>query len=210
MQKCSVRRAYRVISAVDKQTEAISGMFSVTPYFQCSFCCCRTPCTLLEIKYLICWNRVRITAPRISLNQLSFPNHCTLNTIDKRSGEAFIHDSTFRLKVNSQLHLRPCTSRPARRRDGPTEPFITCCFTIALCHRWDCWKSLEWMCGLWLLVIKRRGVAINIGVSFMLSSVRPACPAGQNDKMTFMRDFSLRWNLSGDGCREKQITAPQI
>lgn len=98
----------------------------------------------------------------------------------------------FDSKKNPQLHPGPCTPRPMCRRDGPTEPFITRCFTIALCHRRDCWKSLEWMCGLWLLVIKRQGVAINIGVSFMLSSVWPVCPVGQNDKMTFLLK-PIRW-----------------
>lgn len=197
MQKCFVRRANHAISAVDKQKEVISGMLPVTNNFQYSFCCCRTPCTVLEIKQLIYWNRIRITTLRISLNQLSFPNRCTLNRIGKRSGEAFIHQSTFRFKVNLQLHPGLCTPR---RRDGPTEPFITRCFTIALCHQRDCLKSREWMCRLWLLVIKRRGVAINTGVSFMLSSVWSVCPAGHNDKMAFMWDFSLCWNLPGDGC----------
>lgn len=136
---------------------------------------------------------------RISINQLSFPKRCTLNRIGKCPGEAFIQ-STFWLKVNLQLHPGPCPPRPPHRRDGPTEPFITRCFTIALWHWRDCWKSREWMCGLWLLVIKRRGVAINTGMSFMLSSVWPVCPAGHNDKMTFVWDFLLYWNLSGDGC----------
>lgn len=136
--------------------------------------------------------------PRISLNQLSFPNRSTLNRIGKCAGEAFICHSTFQLKVNPRRLPRPCTPRPMHCRDGPTKPFITRRFTIALCHRRDCWKSWEWMCGLWLLVIKRRGVAI---VSFMLS-VWPVCPAGQNDSMAFMWDFSLCWNLSGDWCRK--------
>lgn len=40
---------------------------------------------MLEIKCLICWNTVRITALRIRLNQLSSPNHYMLNRIGVRT-----------------------------------------------------------------------------------------------------------------------------
>lgn len=135
----------------------------------------------------------------ISLNQLSFPNRCTLNRIGERAQVrcAFAIqplDSEETPKA-SQVHARP---RPTCCRDGPTRPFITRHFTIALCHQRDCWKSREWMCGLWLLVIKKRGVTINSRMSSMFSSVRPVCPAGQNDKRTFMWDFRLCWSLSGE------------
>lgn len=134
----------------------------------------------LEIKCLICWNTVRITTRRISLIQLSFPNRCTLNRIGERAQVRCLFAIQPFDPKKPQARPGPCSPR----RDGPTEPFITRHFTIALCHQRDCWKSGDWMCRLGLLVIKRRGVTINSRVSFALSSVWPVCPAGHNDKRT--------------------------
>lgn len=137
--------------------------------------------------------------PGISLNQLSFPNRCTLNRIGERAQVrcAFAIQPFDSEEAPKASQVRACP-RPTGCRDGPTEPFITRHFTIALCHQRDCCKSPEWMCGLWLLVIKRRGVTINSRMSSMFSSVRPVCPAGLTDKRTFMWDFWLCWSLGSE------------
>lgn len=170
-------------------------------------------CTMLEIKCLICWNTVRITTLRIRLNQLSLPNHYMLNRIGEcaqvRCLLTFI--STSKNKKNLQPLWMCASFKPMHWRDGrlgssKVLPFITCHFVIVLCHQPDCWKTLEWMCRLWLLVIKRQRVTTSTEKPLLVLLSVASCCRGKNDNIEdgtwrFSRLFVGAYQMIYTGCK---------
>lgn len=153
---------------------------------------------MLEIKCLICWNTVRITAPRIRLNQLSSPNHGMLNRIGARTQVRCLLTFTStpglggkktkknRAKNSQRLQLQ--LSRSAafwmrHRGDGINirPVHLSPAFSLLCCVTGEIARgSLEWMGRLCSLVIKRQGVTISAKWPFMFPLVWPP-RAGQND-----------------------------
>lgn len=117
----------QTMSLLGRQQQIIMSIPPVKYNFRCIFCWGRAACTMLEIKCLICWNTVRITTPRIRLNQLSLPNHYMLNRIGECTQVRCLLTSisTPENKGNLTAPLGLCKLQLMCRRDGtPWGPAI--------------------------------------------------------------------------------------